>query len=124
MAAGLGLQAVVFALATSVRTAGQAWLLGAANGAGGSAVMIAFQVSFAHAFGRANLGAITAPAGTLLIVASGVGPFPLSLAFDVAGSYAPAMFAFALTFALSACSVVAVRAPRRRPSRAAPAAFY
>ena len=114
LSCGLLLQGATFFLTTLIRGATQAWLLGALNGVGSALVQLAGAVQWSHFFGREHLGAITAPAWTLTIVASGLGPFPLAAVHDVTGSYRNALYACTITTVAFAVLTFLVPTPRAR----------
>lgn len=59
-------------------------------------------------FGRDNLGEIMAPQFAINIIASGLGPYPLSLAYEMTGSYSLALYVFSfIQFGLAiGCMIV------------------
>ena len=71
---------------------------------------------WAHYFGRDNLGEIMAPQFALNIIASGLGPYPLSLAYEITGSYSWGLYMFSLIQFSLALAVMIVPDPKLKSS--------
>ena len=81
------------------------------NGLGWSFITIGTNVIWAHYFGRENLGKITAPQFATNIIASGLGPYPFSLAYELLGSYSYALYLFASIEFTLAVALVTIQEP-------------
>jgi MFS family permease len=62
-------------------------------------------------FGRRHLGSIQGTAQTIIVVGAALGPLPFGAAFDLFGSYAGALWLFALQPVLCAAAILAMRPP-------------
>jgi MFS family permease len=62
-------------------------------------------------FGRRHLGSIQGTAQTIIVVGASLGPLPFGAAFDLFGSYAGALWLFALQPVLCAAAILLMRPP-------------
>ena len=95
----------------------QAVVYGGVLGFASGFTITASAVIWPNYFGRRHLGSIRGVATTMVLAAAALGPLPLSLGFDLAGSYTTVL-GFALLLP-AACGVMAYIA--RPPTLAAPA---
>jgi MFS family permease len=63
-------------------------------------------------FGRRHLGSIQGTAQTIGVIGASLGPLPFGVAFDLFGSYAGALWLFALQPVLCAAAILVMRPPR------------
>ena len=71
-------------------------LIGVLMGAGAGVSIAVNQPLVVRYFGRRHLGKILGAGATIMVAASSFGPFLLGLTYDLAGSYQPAVRAFAI----------------------------
>ena len=97
-------------------TSWQALLYGATIGFAGGMSITVSAVIWPNYYGRRSIGSIRGAATTMMVAAAALGPLPLSLGFDLAGSYPPVLGIALVLPAASGVMAYAARPPVREPA--------
>ncbi len=97
-------------------TSWQALLYGATIGFAGGMSITVSAVIWPNYYGRRSIGSIRGAAATMMVAAAALGPLPLSLGFDLAGSYPPVLGIALVLPAASGVMAYAARPPAREPA--------
>ena len=114
LATALALQALCLVMAQFLASTGMASIYGVVLGTATGLFSMAARIIWAQYFGRLHLASIAGVASTLGVLGAALGPMPLGIARDLAGSYNPVLTVSAILSVLMGAAVLTARKPRAR----------
>ena len=114
LAIAMALLAGAILLLLAIQSVWLGMVYAAMLGLHGSILRSAGTVVWVNYYGRANQGTIRGISLSMMILAAAIGPLPLAIARDRAGTYTPALLLFAAFAVVAGCLVLTAKPPVRR----------
>ena len=111
LAGGQFMMVITIGLLLTATDIWQIYLYGAVMGLNWGLVMNAVVTIWPNYYGRSNLGSIRGVTNFWFMTASALGPLPLALSFDLAGSYTPGLIIYLLIPPLTAMAAIFAGTP-------------